>query len=609
MQADGNFVAVSAQNTPYWATGTAGHAGAMIVMQDDGNLVVYDAANKALWATNTVQDLLSPTIRYTESSGYAFDETSESWKQLCQAFPCFLALRWPGYASGIVEDVINGQKVVIQWWKGWCPKFVGAFPGGFGAEVGVYRRIPGKARPASLPFLPNPLQSIVLNALSNLTDNDLWWPFPELGADIEYTLTNPVTGQRFFAAGPETTYWMAKWMEQSSYFNYAGFPWDSKAPTDPEDYILEFRINGKTYAPIPATSNLHLLSSNIDSVSRATDKLDVFVTSPMGMVLSAAWEPAFTDGWHGWGTIGTSRFLFNAPITAVSRSADKLDIFGTDLGGNVLTAAWQPTFNDGWHGWWQVAGGQSLPSAIVTAVSRSTDKLDVFVVGVNGVAITAAWDAAVSPNWRGWWPIGNAKFGAGGRIAAVSRSQDKLDIFGIDNNGAIQTAAWQPSFADGWHGWWQIAGGRATPGGAVGAVSRAPDKLDVFVVGLDGRVWTAAWDPAVSANWRGWWPIGSAIFPPGALIHAVSRSTDKLDIFGTDIGGLVLTASWQPAFADGWHGWSQVAGGRAAPGAPVSAVSRSKDKLDIFVVGTDGQPWSAAWEPDFASWHGWWAVA
>ncbi len=93
-----------------------------------------------------------------------------------------------------------------------------------------------------------------------------------------------------------------------------------------------------------------------------------------------------------------SCFLFNSPITAVSRSADKLDIFGTDLGGAVLTAAWQPTFDDGWHGWWPVAGGQSLPSAVVTAVSRSADKeVDIFVVGVNGLAITAAWDAAVSP--------------------------------------------------------------------------------------------------------------------------------------------------------------------------------------------------------------------
>jgi hypothetical protein len=39
-------------------------------------------------------------------------------------------------------------------------------------------------------------------------------------------------------------------------------------------------------------------------------------------------------------------------------------------------------------------------------------------------------------------------------------------------------------------------------------VSRAPDKLDAFVVGTDGRVWTAAWEPGFADWWHGWWPIG-----------------------------------------------------------------------------------------------------
>jgi hypothetical protein len=39
-------------------------------------------------------------------------------------------------------------------------------------------------------------------------------------------------------------------------------------------------------------------------------------------------------------------------------------------------------------------------------------------------------------------------------------------------------------------------------------VSRDPNKLDVFVVGNDGQVYTAAWDHNVSqGKWRGWWKI------------------------------------------------------------------------------------------------------
>ena len=38
---------------PLWASGTAGNAGAELVVQNDGNVVVYSAAGAALWATGT----------------------------------------------------------------------------------------------------------------------------------------------------------------------------------------------------------------------------------------------------------------------------------------------------------------------------------------------------------------------------------------------------------------------------------------------------------------------------------------------------------------------------------------------------------------------------
>jgi hypothetical protein len=47
------------------------------------------------------------------------------------------------------------------------------------------------------------------------------------------------------------------------------------------------------------------------------------------------------------------------------------------------------------------------------------------------------------------------------------------------------------------------------------------------------------------------------------------------------------------------QGWWEINGGRAAPGSPVIPVSRSADKLDVFVVGADGFIYSVAWEPTF----------
>jgi hypothetical protein len=100
--------------------------------------------------------------------------------------------------------------------------------------------------------------------------------------------------------------------------------------------------------------------------------------------------------------------------------------------------------------------------------------------------------------------------------------------------------------------------------------------------------------------------LESPTVPGHAHISPVSRSADHLDVFVTDAQGAIFTAAWEPDFTDWWHGWWPLNGGAAAAGAPVHAVSRSTDKLDAFVIGTDTRVYTAAWEPDFTDWwHGW----
>ena len=359
---------------------------------------------------------------------------------------------------------------------------------------------------------------------------------------------------------------------------------------------------------LPPPNPMSLGGGDVTAVSRSANLMDIFMVDAGGTVRSAAWAPTSADGWHGGWAIGAERFPAGAPVNVSSRATDLLDAFATDISGVVRTAAWAPTSPDGWHGWSEVAGGRSVPGAAVTSVSRAPNNLDIFVVGADGGVRTAGWDAAVSGAWRGWTQVGTAMGIAGAPVHAVSRSTDHIDLFMADATGAVLTAAWQPAFTDGWHGWWTLAGLRAAQGAAVTAVSRAPDKLDIFVVGPDGRVWTTGWEPQTPGGWRAWSPIGAATFPPGAAIHAVSRSLDHIDIFGVDVAGVVRSAAWQPAFTDGWHGWFEIAGGRARPGAPVHAAVRAPDLLDLFITGLDGGAWSAAWSPATTGWGGWWKI-
>ncbi len=41
-------------------------------------------------------------------------------------------------------------------------------------------------------------------------------------------------------------------------------------------------------------------------------------------------------------------------------------------------------------------------------------------------------------------------------LGIITRSEYKLNIFCAGTDGHVYTAAWEPSFTDGWHGWWKI---------------------------------------------------------------------------------------------------------------------------------------------------------
>lgn len=240
----------------------------------------------------------------------------------------------------------------------------------------------------------------------------------------------------------------------------------------------------------------------------------------------------------------------------------------------------------------------------VSAISRSQDKLDIFTVGLDGHIYTAAWQSGDN-QWRGWWQIKGLDAAPCSSVCAVSRSTDMLDIFAVGLDGRIYTAAWQPGDTT-WHGWRAIGSLKTTLHGSISAVSRSKDKLDIFVSGLDSHVYTAAWQPGDN-QWRGWWRIGNIKVPPGSPVSSVSRSKDKLDIFVTGSDSRVYTAAWQSGDTK-WRGWWMVGDLNVLPRTQVAAVVRSTDMLDIFTTDKNGKIHTAAWQKGDTNWRGWWPV-
>jgi len=98
---------------------------------------------------------------------------------------------------------------------------------------------------------------------------------------------------------------------------------------------------------------------------------------------------------------------------------------------------------------------------------------------------------------------------------------------------------------------------------------------------------------------------------PGTPVGVVSRDANKLDIFVAGSDGKTYSAAWDAQQANGqWRGWWNILTGAIPAGGTVSCVSRDAGKLDIFLVSNDGGIYTAAWDQNVANatWRGWWRI-
>ena len=375
----------------------------------------------------------------------------------------------------------------------------------------------------------------------------------------------------------------------------------------------------KTYANDLLAYKLRSITSVPGSkvaVTHQPDSLRIAVADARGEVFTAAWDASLLNGkWRGWWSVLGGRSSVGANIDLVARDAGKLDAFITGTDGRTYTAATCVTVDNAqWRGWWNILTGCTPVGGTITAISRKPNQLDVFIVSNDGGIYTAAWNATANKGqWAGWWRIGNLTARPGSQVTCVSRDANKLDIFVSGNDGKTYTAAWDANVDSGkWRGWWNILTGRTPVGGTITAVSRKPNQLDVFIVSNDGGIYTAAWSATVNnGQWAGWWRIGNLTAKPGSQVTCVSRDANKLDIFVSGNDGKIYTAAWDANVDSGkWRGWWNILTGRIPVGGTVTAVSRKQNQLDVFIVSNDGGIYTAAWNAtaNNGQWAGWWCI-
>ncbi|MGP4111392.1 hypothetical protein ACTWP5_10800 [Streptomyces sp. 4N509B] len=348
--------------------------------------------------------------------------------------------------------------------------------------------------------------------------------------------------------------------------------------------------------PVPGAAVFDA-GARVSAVSRSEDHLDLFVVGNDNHVWTTFWNAQ--AGWAtDWFPIpGAAVFDRSQTVAAVSRSKDHLDLFVWGYDNHVWTQFWSVEAG-GWHGdWVPIAGTAVFDRQPVTAISRSPEHLDLFVMGNDNRVWTQFWSVEAG-GWHGEWiPIaGAAVFEKGQQVAAVSRSPEHLDLFVMGNDNHVWSQFWSVE-AGGWHGDWFPLPGAAVfdRGQSVAALSRREDRLDLFLVGNDSHVWTTFWDARSgwAADWR---PLpGKTVFDKGRPIAPLSRAPWHMDLYLVGNDDHVWTTFWSDE--KGWAAeWFPVPGQAVFDrNQAVAAVSRRENQVDLFVWGNDHHVWTTFW--------------
>jgi hypothetical protein len=238
-----------------------------------------------------------------------------------------------------------------------------------------------------------------------------------------------------------------------------------------------------------------------------------------------------------------------------------------------------------------------------------------YVVGVDGKVWTNFFPAADgSSRWNGWFALDENVFPAGSTVTALSTvpGGTSLYVVGLDRK------VWTNLFpaADGgarWNGWFALPGENVFPERAtVTVLSTQPGGTSLYVIGLDGKVWTNFFPAADGSHrWNGWFALGANVFPATSTVTAVSTRPGGTSLYVVGFDGKVWTSFFPaPDGSPAWSSWFPIDDNLFADGANVNALSAAPGATSLYVLGRDGKVWTNLYPaPDRpAEWDGWWPL-
>ena len=257
----------------------------------------------------------------------------------------------------------------------------------------------------------------------------------------------------------------------------------------------------------------------------------------------STWGPSQSE----WENLG-GNLSFKYPLAAVSRIANRLDVFGVreeDDGSNSL---WRKSWNG--TSWKPSAPGlDRISGKYLTApsvVSRLPSGFTIFIVDLQGNLTHRWWDSRTE-QWNRWTTIGT-QFRS--TPAVISTNSTRIDVVSAGVDGGLYQVTWAQGS---WQEKQEIAHGNRVE--RVSVQKLGDDMISYF--GIDRR---GASYSLLRADWDTWVPHNGRF---ASAPVQTSWGSERLDVFGLlfDSGALrhqwYQPGGWKPA---GDRNWETLAG-------------------------------------------------
>jgi hypothetical protein len=283
--------------------------------------------------------------------------------------------------------------------------------------------------------------------------------------------------------------------------------------------------------------------------------------------------------------------LINTAATGPDRIITHALSVGMDSGIRYL---WWDTLGQNGGDWVAKLTTPSLSkSEPLTAAIAFQDRVDVVAISNDGHLVATRAEFDTHPKDFGPIEQLNAavSFSGSAGPVMVSRLPGYLDVIAVSSEGQLRWGSVHPTSAGGWDVLEPIGGVTTTLARAVQpALAGRAMLLDVVAVGVDGLLYTVTNVDPFTLGWGDLRQIGgSRLLATEGSVALVARDLLHLDAFAIDVDGRLCWTTRNFPLYD-WTELDEIGGSgfKLTPLGGVTAISRSADSLDVFVVATDG---------------------